>query len=235
VGAGFEPAYSERADLQSAAFNHSATPPRRTAEYEASSTCCQLFVPYTYMAQIAALLRGVIVTVGGANLQGSFFTSGALRERWCCTVCVRHVKTRPHGQQGALLPPLELAADPRGEPVDHRRLPCHAACEQLAGTAGRVCAAAVPSGRRRPGDGHRGRHARAAGGGHRRRARRPSPAFQQSRAVAVGGPAGDAGRRARCRPPGLAGRAPVPPPHAPGHRFRPRRDGLPPAHPTRSA
>jgi hypothetical protein len=41
VGAGFEPAYSERADLQSAAFNHSATPPRRTAEYEASSTCCQ--------------------------------------------------------------------------------------------------------------------------------------------------------------------------------------------------
>ena len=27
-GAGFEPAYSERTDLQSVAFNHSATPPR---------------------------------------------------------------------------------------------------------------------------------------------------------------------------------------------------------------
>jgi hypothetical protein len=27
VGAGFEPAYSERTDLQSVAFNHSATPP----------------------------------------------------------------------------------------------------------------------------------------------------------------------------------------------------------------
>ena len=26
-GAGFEPAYAMRADLQSAAFNHSATPP----------------------------------------------------------------------------------------------------------------------------------------------------------------------------------------------------------------
>ena len=26
-GAGFEPAYSERTDLQSVAFNHSATPP----------------------------------------------------------------------------------------------------------------------------------------------------------------------------------------------------------------
>ena len=29
VGAGFEPAYSERTDLQSVAFNHSATPPKR--------------------------------------------------------------------------------------------------------------------------------------------------------------------------------------------------------------
>ena len=31
-GAGFEPAYSERADLQSAAINHSATPPTETAD-----------------------------------------------------------------------------------------------------------------------------------------------------------------------------------------------------------
>ena len=28
-GAGFEPAYSERTDLQSVAFNHSATPPKK--------------------------------------------------------------------------------------------------------------------------------------------------------------------------------------------------------------
>src|SRR6218665_2706564 len=35
-GAGFEPAYSKRADLQSAAINHSATPPQRTREYTSS-------------------------------------------------------------------------------------------------------------------------------------------------------------------------------------------------------
>ena len=29
VGVGFEPTYATRADLQSAAFNHSATPPDR--------------------------------------------------------------------------------------------------------------------------------------------------------------------------------------------------------------
>jgi hypothetical protein len=29
VGLGFEPTYATRADLQSAAFNHSATPPDR--------------------------------------------------------------------------------------------------------------------------------------------------------------------------------------------------------------
>ena len=28
VGVGFEPTYATRADLQSAAFNHSATPPK---------------------------------------------------------------------------------------------------------------------------------------------------------------------------------------------------------------
>ena len=32
-GAGFEPAYSERTDLQSVAFNHSATPPRMQAAH----------------------------------------------------------------------------------------------------------------------------------------------------------------------------------------------------------
>jgi hypothetical protein len=32
-GEGFEPSYSERTDLQSVAFNHSATPPNRTRDY----------------------------------------------------------------------------------------------------------------------------------------------------------------------------------------------------------
>ncbi len=40
-GAGFEPAYSERTDLQSVAFNHSATPPNRTRDYAYFLTCCQ--------------------------------------------------------------------------------------------------------------------------------------------------------------------------------------------------
>ena len=37
-GAGFEPAYSERTDLQSVAFNHSATPPKSTAIIAANPT-----------------------------------------------------------------------------------------------------------------------------------------------------------------------------------------------------
>ena len=41
-GAGFEPAYSERTDLQSVAFNHSATPPNRTRDYAYISTACQM-------------------------------------------------------------------------------------------------------------------------------------------------------------------------------------------------
>jgi hypothetical protein len=32
-GVGFEPTYSERTDLQSVAFNHSATPPKKTIGY----------------------------------------------------------------------------------------------------------------------------------------------------------------------------------------------------------
>ena len=39
--AGFEPAYSERTDLQSVAFNHSATPPYTTHDYADISLCCQ--------------------------------------------------------------------------------------------------------------------------------------------------------------------------------------------------
>ncbi len=39
--AGFEPAYSERTDLQSVAFNHSATPPNRTNDYAYYLICCQ--------------------------------------------------------------------------------------------------------------------------------------------------------------------------------------------------
>jgi hypothetical protein len=39
--AGFEPAYSERTDLQSVAFNHSATPPNLTHDYAYFLTCCQ--------------------------------------------------------------------------------------------------------------------------------------------------------------------------------------------------
>ena len=39
--AGFEPAYSERTDLQSVAFNHSATPPNRTLDYAVFSIYCQ--------------------------------------------------------------------------------------------------------------------------------------------------------------------------------------------------
>ena len=40
-GEGFEPSYSERTDLQSVAFNHSATPPNRTRDYAENLTCCQ--------------------------------------------------------------------------------------------------------------------------------------------------------------------------------------------------
>jgi hypothetical protein len=39
-----------------------------------------IFAIFTTLAQIAALLRGVIVTARGKNPQGSFFTKGALRE-----------------------------------------------------------------------------------------------------------------------------------------------------------
>ena len=41
-GEGFEPSYSERTDLQSVAFNHSATPPNRTRDYAYISTFCQM-------------------------------------------------------------------------------------------------------------------------------------------------------------------------------------------------
>ncbi len=47
-GAGFEPAYSERTDLQSVAFNHSATPPNRTRDYAYFLTCCQIKSGQTY-------------------------------------------------------------------------------------------------------------------------------------------------------------------------------------------
>lgn len=40
-GEGFEPSYSERTDLQSVAFNHSATPPNRTQDYADFLTSCQ--------------------------------------------------------------------------------------------------------------------------------------------------------------------------------------------------
>lgn len=40
-GEGFEPSYSERTDLQSVAFNHSATPPNRTRDYAQLLTKCQ--------------------------------------------------------------------------------------------------------------------------------------------------------------------------------------------------
>lgn len=40
-GEGFEPSYSERTDLQSVAFNHSATPPNRTRDYAYILTKCQ--------------------------------------------------------------------------------------------------------------------------------------------------------------------------------------------------
>lgn len=40
-GEGFEPSYSERTDLQSVAFNHSATPPNRTRNYADYLTSCQ--------------------------------------------------------------------------------------------------------------------------------------------------------------------------------------------------
>jgi hypothetical protein len=40
-GEGFEPSYSERTDLQSVAFNHSATPPNRTRDYAHFLTVCQ--------------------------------------------------------------------------------------------------------------------------------------------------------------------------------------------------
>ena len=38
---GFEPSYSERTDLQSVAFNHSATSPNRTQDYADNLTGCQ--------------------------------------------------------------------------------------------------------------------------------------------------------------------------------------------------
>ena len=40
-GEGFEPSYSERTDLQSVAFNHSATPPNRTQNYGMFDRICQ--------------------------------------------------------------------------------------------------------------------------------------------------------------------------------------------------
>ena len=40
-GEGFEPSYSERTDLQSVAFNHSATPPNRTQDYDDEERDCQ--------------------------------------------------------------------------------------------------------------------------------------------------------------------------------------------------
>ena len=40
-GEGFEPSYSERTDLQSVAFNHSATPPNRTQNYGMFDRFCQ--------------------------------------------------------------------------------------------------------------------------------------------------------------------------------------------------
>lgn len=40
-GEGFEPSYSERADLQSAAFNHSATPPKLERHSANLSLTCQ--------------------------------------------------------------------------------------------------------------------------------------------------------------------------------------------------
>jgi hypothetical protein len=40
-GEGFEPSYSERTDLQSVAFNHSATPPNRTLNYVGFFDFCQ--------------------------------------------------------------------------------------------------------------------------------------------------------------------------------------------------
>ena len=42
-GEGFEPSYSERTDLQSVAFNHSATPPNRTRDYADNLNCCQIY------------------------------------------------------------------------------------------------------------------------------------------------------------------------------------------------
>ena|GEM_PF-2435593 len=42
-GEGFEPSYSERTDLQSVAFNHSATPPNRTRDYAENLTGCQMY------------------------------------------------------------------------------------------------------------------------------------------------------------------------------------------------
>lgn len=42
-GEGFEPSYSERTDLQSVAFNHSATPPNRTRDYADILTSCQTY------------------------------------------------------------------------------------------------------------------------------------------------------------------------------------------------
>jgi hypothetical protein len=42
-GEGFEPSYSERTDLQSVAFNHSATPPNRTQDYADISLDCQTY------------------------------------------------------------------------------------------------------------------------------------------------------------------------------------------------
>lgn len=47
-GEGFEPSYSERTDLQSVAFNHSATPPNRTQNYPHLKPSCQ---PHSYKTQ----------------------------------------------------------------------------------------------------------------------------------------------------------------------------------------
>ena len=43
-GEGFEPSYSERTDLQSVAFNHSATPPNRTRDYADFCFLCQPYI-----------------------------------------------------------------------------------------------------------------------------------------------------------------------------------------------
>ena len=56
VGVGFEPTYATRADLQSAAFNHSATPPKIYKNYLLNSNSPYLikfmcYVIYTSLAE----------------------------------------------------------------------------------------------------------------------------------------------------------------------------------------